>query len=228
MVAMLHAIAEAHSDREVWWLHGARNGQEHPFADEVDRLLGSLPHAHRIVAYSRPAAGEAPGERFDAVGRLGIETIQSAGVPVDAEYYLCGPEAFMRTLSAGLTAHGVPPDQINTETFGPIAVAAPGIVGAVARAPHQPDGPPGDGPVVTFARSGLTVAWEPSYSTLLDFAEACDVPVGFGCRTGVCHYCETEMLTGEVTYKVDPLEPPAEGHVLMCCTEPRTEVTLEL
>jgi ferredoxin-NADP reductase/MOSC domain-containing protein YiiM len=228
MLAMLQALAEAHSTREVWWLHGARNGQEHVFADAVDQLLGSLEHAHRIVAYSRPAADEVPGTRFDAVGRLSIETLQSAGVPANADYYLCGPEAFMRTLSAGLTARGVPPEQVTTETFGPIAVTPSGIVGGSARAPHEPDGPPGEGPAVTFARSGLTVAWEPGYSSLLDFAEACDVPVAFGCRTGVCHYCETEMLTGEVTYKITPLEPPADGRVLMCCTEPRTEVTLEL
>ncbi|HKO27710.1 MAG TPA: MOSC and FAD-binding oxidoreductase domain-containing protein [Solirubrobacteraceae bacterium] len=228
MLAMLHALADARSEREVWWLHGARSGREHAFADEVDRLLGSLSHAHRVVAYSRPAADDAAGKRFDMTGRLTIEAIQSAGVPVNADYYLCGPDAFMRTLSAGLAARGVPPEQITTETFGPIAVAAPGIVGRGARAPHQPDGPPGHGPTVTFARSGLSVAWEPAYSTLLELAEACDVPVGFGCRTGVCHYCETEMLTGEVNYKVTPLEPPAEGRMLMCCTEPRTEVTLEL
>ncbi|HSC03939.1 MAG TPA: MOSC and FAD-binding oxidoreductase domain-containing protein [Solirubrobacteraceae bacterium] len=228
MLAMLQALAEANSGRAVWWLHGARNGQEHVFADEVDRLLGSLSHAHRIVAYSRPTADDAPGKRFDTTGRLTIETIQAAGIPANADYYLCGPEAFMRTLSAGLTARGVPPEQITTETFGPIAVTASGIVGGSARAPHQPEGPPGDGPAVTFARSGLTVAWEPGYSSLLDFAEACDVPVAFGCRTGVCHYCETEMLTGDVTYKVQPLEPPAEGRILMCCTQPRTELTLEL
>jgi ferredoxin-NADP reductase len=228
MLAMLQVLAEERSMREVWWLHGARNGQEHPFADEVDRLLGSLSHAHRIVAYSRPTPDDAPGKRFDVTGRLTIDTIQSAGIPVDADYYLCGPEAFMRTLSAGLTARGVLPEQISTETFGPIAVVASGIVGASARAPHQPEGPPGNGPAVTFARSGLTVRWEPGYSTLLELAEACDVPVAFGCRTGVCHYCETEMLTGEVEYKVTPLEPPADGRVLMCCTEPKTEVTLEL
>ena len=228
VLAMLEVLAEAQSMREIWWLHGARNGQEHPFADEVDRLLGSLTNAHRLVTYSRPLAEDVPGRRFDAAGRLTIETIESAGIPVDADYYLCGPEGFMRTLSAGLTARGVAPEQINTETFGPIAVTASGIVGAGARAPHQPDGPPGNGPAVTFARSGLTVAWEPRYSNLLELAEACDVPVSFGCRTGVCHYCETEMLTGEVAYGVQPLEPPAEGRVLMCCSEPRTEVTLEL
>jgi ferredoxin-NADP reductase/MOSC domain-containing protein YiiM len=228
MLAMLESLARAHGGREVWWLHGARNGQEHVFADEVDRLLGSLTQAHRIVAYSRPETHDAPGKRFDVVGRLNIETIQSAEIPVVADYYLCGPEAFMRTLSAGLTARGVAPERINMETFGPIAVAAPGIVGAGQRAPHQPDGPPGNGPAVTFARSGLTAAWDPSYATLLEFAEACDVPVNFGCRIGVCHLCETEMLTGEVTYNVQPLEPPPEGRVLMCCSEPRTEVTLEL
>jgi ferredoxin-NADP reductase/MOSC domain-containing protein YiiM len=228
MLAMLQALTEARSSREVWWLHGARNGREHAFADEADRLLGSLSHAHRIVAYSRPTPDDEVGKRFDTTGRLTIETIQSAGIPVDADYYLCGPEAFMRTLSAGLTARGVLPEQISTETFGPVAVAAPGVVGSGHRAPHRPDGPAGPGPAVTFARSGLTVAWEPGYSTLLELAEACDVPVAFGCRTGVCHYCETEMLTGEVTYKVTPLEPPAQGRVLMCCSEPRTEVTLEL
>jgi ferredoxin-NADP reductase/MOSC domain-containing protein YiiM len=228
MVAMLQALARAHSGREVWWLHGARNELQDAFADEVDRLLGSLEHAHRIVAYSRPTAEDAPGRRFDMAGRLSIDTIQSAGIPLDAEYYLCGPEAFMRTLSAGLTARGVAPERIITETFGPVAVAVSGIVGAGERAPHQPEGPPGHGPAVTFARSGLTVAWEPGYSTLLELAEACHVPVSFGCRTGVCHYCETEMLTGEVTYKVTPLEPPPDGRVLMCCTEPSTEVTLEL
>jgi ferredoxin-NADP reductase/MOSC domain-containing protein YiiM len=228
LLAMLHALAQARSRREVWWLHGARNGQEHVFADEVDQLLGSLSHAHRIVAYSRPTADDAPGERFDTVGRLTIETVRSAGIPANADYYLCGPETFMRTLSAGLIARGVPREQITTETFGPVAVTAPGIVGGAQRAPHRPDGPRGDGPAVTFARSGLSVAWKPGYGSLLELAEACDVPVSFGCRTGVCHYCEAEMLSGEVTYKVTPLEPPVDGRVLMCCSEPRTEVTLEL
>lgn len=228
LLAMLQALAQSHTSREVWWLHGARNSDEHAFGPEVDQLLQSLPHAHRIVAYSRPTATDTRGDRFDTVGRLGIDTIQSAGIPVDADYYLCGPEQFMRTLSAGLTAHGVPPEQVSTEAFGPVAAVAPGIVGGAGRAPHQPDGTPGNGPEVTFARSNLTVTWAPSYSSLLELAEACDVPVSFGCRTGVCHYCETEMLNGQVTYDVEPLEPPQEGHVLMCCSHPQTELTLEL
>jgi ferredoxin len=81
---------------------------------------------------------------------------------------------------------------------------------------------------VTFSRSNLAVPWDPSYSNLLEFAEACDVPVGFGCRIGVCHNCESGLVDGHVTYNTEPLEPPKDGRVLVCCTEPAGEVTLEL
>ena len=77
-------------------------------------------------------------------------------------------------------------------------------------------------------RSNLSVPWDDRYGNLLDFAEACDVPVGFGCRTGVCHNCESGILSGDVTYDIEPLEPPADGRVLVCCTHPTSELTLDL
>ena len=53
----------------------------------------------------------------------------------------------------------------------------PGVVATRRRrAPHQPPGPPGTGPAVTFARSGLTTAWSDGYASVLELAEACDVP----------------------------------------------------
>ena len=113
------------------------------------------------------------------------------------------------------------------EIFGTVAAPAHGIVGD-RPAPHLPSGRPGQGPIVTFSRSNLAVPWDPSYSNLLEFAEACDVPVGFGCRIGVCHNCESGLVDGHVTYTTEPLERPQEGRVLVCCTEPAGEVTLEL
>ena len=96
------------------------------------------------------------------------------------------------------------------------------------RAPHVPDGPPGAGPGVMFVRSNVAIPWDERFPSLLDFAEACDVPVGFGCRNGVCHNCESGLLSGDVDYVIDPLEPPVEGRVLMCCTHPGSEVALDL
>jgi ferredoxin-NADP reductase/MOSC domain-containing protein YiiM/ferredoxin len=228
VLAMLHALADARTTREVWWVHGARDGREHAFGAEVDRLLMALPHGHRIVSYSRPDPGETPGAEFDMAGRLSTEMIVAAGIPVDADYYLCGPDTFMQSLSAALIARGTMPEHVAMEVFGAKAVTfAPGLEGE-RPPPHPPSGSPGHGPAVTFSRSNLTLPWDPSYGNLLEFAEACDVPVSFGCRIGVCHYCETGLLTGEVSYGTAPLEPPDGEHVLLCCSRPTAEVTLEL
>jgi ferredoxin-NADP reductase/MOSC domain-containing protein YiiM len=228
VLAMLHALVREHRGRPVWWLHGARNRAEHAFAGEAAELLATLPEAHRVLAYSRPAAADALGSDYDVAGRLDLAALERAGVPTDADYYLCGPDAFMRSVGAALTARGVEPDRVATETFGAIAVHASGIVSTGGRAPHAPEGPPGTGPTVTFARSNLTVAWDERFPSLLDLADGCDVPVGFGCRIGVCHNCESGLLAGTVTYAPDPLEPPPDDRILVCCSRPASELTLDL
>jgi ferredoxin-NADP reductase/MOSC domain-containing protein YiiM/ferredoxin len=228
VLAMLHALVNERTARPVWWVHGARSREEHAFAAEANALLAVLPNGRRLIAYSRPLAADAPGTDHDITGRLDLAALESAGVPADADYYLCGPDAFMRAIGAALTARGVPPDRIATEIFGAVAAYASGIVNAEERTPHVPDGAPGTGPTITFSRSDLAVPWDAGYRSLLDFAEACDVQVGFGCRTGVCHACESGLLAGQVDYEVEPLEPPADGRVLMCCTRPTSELTLDL
>ncbi|WP_249938556.1 2Fe-2S iron-sulfur cluster-binding protein [Streptomyces mirabilis] len=94
-------------------------------------------------------------------------------------------------------------------------------------APHQPAGPPGSGPEA-FARSGLTVPWNDAQESLLELAEACDVPVQWSCRTGVCHTCELALMSGTVNYSPDPVEPPAEGNILICCSKPAGGIVLDL
>jgi ferredoxin-NADP reductase/MOSC domain-containing protein YiiM len=228
VLAMLDALAGDRDLREVWWVHGARNGAEHAFAGEVDGLLAALPHGHRIVSYSRPDPHECPGATFDQTGRISIETFTDAAIPAEADYYLCGPDGFMRSLSAALTARGTAPEHVAMELFGAgTVIAPPGLQGA-RPAPHPPSGAPGDGPAVTFSRSGLTVTWDDSHGDLLALAEACDVPVSFGCRNGVCHYCESGLLSGEIRYVTEPLERPDGAHVLVCCAAPAAPITLEL
>jgi ferredoxin-NADP reductase/MOSC domain-containing protein YiiM/ferredoxin len=228
VLAMLHALAGEHSARPVWWVHGARNRDEHAFGAEVDALLGGLGDGHRVVAYSQPGSGEALGSDCDVSGRLDLAVLDRAEVPRDADYYLCGPEGFMRAIGAALTARGVQPERVATEAFGAVAVHASGLVKAGDRPPHPPDGSPGSGPIVTFVRSSLAIPWDERYPSLLDLAEACDVPVGFGCRHGVCHNCESGLVAGAVTYYEDPLEPPPEGRVLVCCSRPASELALDL
>ena len=228
VLAMLQALALERSKREIWWLHGARNRREHPFAAEARALLASLPNARAHVYYSRPDSDDLEGRDFDSAGRLDASGLVALEPPSDAQAYLCGPTAFMDDLSAGLAALGFDASRIHTEVFGPAAGMTPGIAATPARPPHPPSGPPGSGPTIVFARSDLTIRWSTEYGTLLQLAESCDVPVRWSCRTGVCQTCETTLIAGEVDYSPDPVEPPTDGSVFICCSQPRDDIVLDL
>ena len=221
VLAMLHALAAEHSDREIWWLHAARSSREHSFATEAATLLASLANVRTHVYYSRPESG-------GPAGRLTSSLLAELDPPRDAEAYLCGPGPFMDDISAGLAAIGLDASHIHTEPFGPAPGLTPGIASTRARPPHPPAGEPGSGPKVEFARSNLAIPWNDDYASLLELAEACDVPVRWSCRTGVCHNCETTVIAGAVDYEPDPVEPSADGSALICCSRPHDDLVLDL
>jgi len=227
MLSMLHDLAARRSEREIWWIHGARGPREHALAAEAHTLLGALPHAREHIFYS--AATPAERNRAHAVpGRLTPDNLRALAVPSDASAYLCGPASFMADMQEALTALGVARAGIHTELFGSLPSINPGLTDQARRPPHQPPGPLGTGPLVTFARSGLTVPFAPERGSVLDLADACDVPTRWSCRTGVCHTCVTTLLSGDVSYTPDPLEPPPDGEVLICCARPAADIVLDM
>ncbi len=228
VLAMLHALAAEASTREIWWLYGARNGREHPFVEETRSLLKALAHSHSHIRYSSPDAEDRPNVDFDAPGRLDMRLLQELSLPRDGDFYICGPSTFMNDLTVGLAAWGVAPDRIHTEIFGSQAPITPGVAASPPPPPHLPRGPTGSGPLVSFARTGLNVPWGATFQSLLELAEACDVPTRWSCRTGVCHTCETSLVAGTVRYRPDPIEMPADGNVLICCSQPEGDVVIDL
>ena len=179
-----------------------------------------------MIAYSSPTGRDRRGRDFDVRGRLSLAHLEE--VPVDADFYVCRPASFMDGIAAAMAARGVAPDRVRTEAFGPRGAYLPGLFGHTARPPHPPAGLPASGPEVSFSRSNLSVRWAPAFGSLLDLAEACDVPAGFGCRMGVCHLCQSGLVSGEVDYQTEPLEPPPAGQILLCCSQPRGDVALDL
>ncbi|MGQ4511244.1 MOSC domain-containing protein [Streptomyces sp. DW26H14] len=227
LLSMLYELAAEESDRPVWWIHTARSPAEHAFADEAHRLLGSLGDSRECVFYT----GAYPeGELPEGVsrGRPTEDALRALGLPAEATAYLCGPDAFMAAMRESLGRLGIDPGAVHSEAFGALETINPGVVGHRDTPPHQPPGEPGTGPVVTFARSGLSVRWPAGRRSLLDLADACDVPTRYACRTGVCHTCATRMIAGEVEYRPAPLEPPAAGEVLICCARPGEDVVIDL
>ena len=229
VLAMLYALAGSRSTRQVLWLHAARNRQHHPFADEVRRLMRALTNGRSYVCYSRPGSSDKRGQDFDATGHLSRSVFEEVSSPRDADVYLCGPSRFMADMKAALAALGVAPERIHIEIFNGGESMTPGIVGAVTLAPHLPRNDVNTGPLVSFARSGIAAHWNASqYESILELAEACDVPVRWSCRTGVCHNCESGLVSGAVVYGPEPLDKPADGNVLVCCSQPICDVAIDL
>jgi ferredoxin-NADP reductase len=229
VLAMLQALVATRSTRAVWWLHGARDRQHHPFATEARRLVHALPNGRSYVCYSSPGPHDRMTEDYDATGHLSQLAFDAVGVPREAEVYICGPTRFMAAMKEAVAAVGVAPERIHVELFNGSESMAPGVVGAVIRAPHLPQGDADTGPLVSFARSGITAHWKASsYQSILELAEACDVPVRWSCRTGVCHNCESGLVSGAVIYGPEPLDKPAEGNLLVCCSQPTRDVVIDL
>jgi ferredoxin-NADP reductase/MOSC domain-containing protein YiiM len=228
VLAMLHSLSSAASRRKVWWIYGARNHAEHPFAKESRNLLQSLVNSQSHIVYSKPDAGDELGVDYDSVGHVDTLLLDRLGVTRDADFYLCGPPSFLKQLTEGLKAWGADSTRIYLEVFGQEAPITPGIAPSSRPPVHAPAGEPGIGRNVSFTRSGLTVPWNSRFSSLLEFAEACDVPVQWSCRTGVCHTCECGLIGGAVQYEPDPLEPPAIGNLLICCSRPSGDVEIDL
>ena len=129
-------------------------------------------------------------------------------------------EPELRTGNAGL----ISPEQVLDSGKS----IMPGVKNAPHHQPHAPAGEPGEGPKISFVRTGLTVSWDPKFQSLLELAEACDVPVRWSCRTGVCHTCECRLISGSVKYNPEPLEPPAAGNLLICCSRPQDDMVIDI
>ena len=130
----------------------------------------------------------------------------------------------------GLAAHGVPKLRIHFESFSPGG-------GSFGEAPAadlaEDDTPPvldaeGQPIVVTFSRSGKSVPWRAGSRNLLLLAEQAGLRPHKGCRSGLCGACNCRIEHGRIHYTTEPVEPPEEGTLLLCCAQPATSVTLDL
>jgi nitric oxide dioxygenase len=113
-LAMLTAALRA--NRQVVFIHAARNGKVHAFRDHVDTLADQYPQLRRHYCYAEhDGAGPAP----HATGYLDQQLLAQWLPSNDVDVYFLGPTAFMRSVKASLHALGVPAAQTHYEFFGP-------------------------------------------------------------------------------------------------------------
>ncbi|MFC3725630.1 2Fe-2S iron-sulfur cluster-binding protein [Neoaquamicrobium sediminum] len=215
LLPMAEQLAQEASRRDVWFVHAARDARHHLFAEETRRIAAANPRIRLLTAYSRPQTGDSCHHR----GRLDAEAL-AAHVPVaDADFYICGPAAFMESLKQGLIECGVAPESIRMEAFEQKQDG-----GLFASAGVLTKGGPCS---VTFARSQKDVTWQPESGSLLDLALANGVDVPYSCRNGECQSCAQRVVSGGAFYPAgdEPLLP--RGQVLLCQAIPRGDIVID-
>ncbi|MEA3411180.1 MAG: MOSC domain-containing protein [Pseudomonadota bacterium] len=225
MISMLNALVAAGSKRPVWFVHGTRNGREHAFGEHVRRLAAQHDNIHLHVQYSRPAPEDAEGQHYNGVGHVSVDLLERILPPAAYDFYLCGPTPFMKSLYNGLLDWGVPEGRIHYEFFGPVAALKEGAENISRPQSRNADSPDIE---VVFEKSATTVAWDPGVDSILELAEAHGLHPDFSCRSGICHTCMCRLVSGEVDYVVEPAELPDPGCVLICCSRPASDVTIDL
>ena len=228
MISMMNAIVRNGSRRPVWFVHGVRNGREHAMGQHVRRIAEENNNIHGFVCYSDPDPDDVEGRDYDSPGRVDIALLKQLIPFDDYDFYLCGPPPFMKALYRGLLSLSVSETRIHYEFFGQGSIlqddAEPAGQGEMSPAEAELVG----GIQVAFARSGLTVGWDPACDSILDLAERQGLNPEYSCRSGICHTCISELTEGEVEYFEEPLDEPDPGHILICCARPKTSLVIEI
>lgn len=238
LVSMLHRLRTMRGacDRRVYFIHACENGAVQAFGSEVAAVAAECPNVRVHICYRQPSAQDRQARAFDSEGLITRETLQGLLPLDDYEVYLCGPPAFMQANWRLLRSLGVARERIHYEFFGPATVleadAEPEAVReasstAISRAQMNEE-IDAHATTVRFHPDAAPVAWDARCESLLELAEQHGYAVPFSCRVGICNTCVTPLAQGNVEYATAPLDPPAEGTVLLCCAKPAGHVTLAL
>lgn len=210
MVSMAKACTVENPNRQIYFVHGARNEDFHAFQPEVMALAEQNPNLKVHYRYSRPQ----DGEKCHSVGYVDIDLIKELAHE-NAKFYLCGSPAFMDSLREGLKEWGVDENKVFFESFSKAPKKSSSESSTAVEGVETAE--------IVFAESGKTLTWNQGDGTILEFAEANGINPAFSCRVGVCLTCSCKIQSGEVAYHEEPTGTPDDGEVLICISQPKTE-----
>ncbi len=226
LVAMANKLAL--QGKAFTFIHACEDGAVHALGDEMRSLAKICPTMKTHFCYRMPRHEDRPGHDYDSTGFLSARTLQGLLPLDDYDFYLCGPGPFMQALYDILASLGVSDDRIRYEFFGPATLLRARKPGENLPPPNVKSVDPLVVPMVTFVKAGLSVPWDSSSGNLLEFAEEQGLMPNYSCRGGTCESCKTKVVGGEISYNFEPFEKPAQGEILICCSVPKTDLTLDL
>ena len=221
MLSIMHAALHEDAEREIWFFFGVRNGKEHILKDHFEALADKYKGLHLHVCYSQAQQDDVLDWDYHHNGRVDIELLQSQLPSNKFQFFVCGPKPMMESIVPALEDWGVSHEHIHYESFGPATVIRHKEVETEAGESRAPL-------TITFSRLGKTLTWDPSYSCILEFAEANGIDMDFGCRAGSCGACQSLLTEGEVEYNQEPDLDVDAGACLPCISIPKTNIKLDI
>jgi 3-ketosteroid 9alpha-monooxygenase subunit B len=201
------------TERKMKLVYANRDARSIIFERELDELRERHPDRLEIVH-----------SLDDRDGLLDLRRVEHYAVDsLEADFYLCGPGAFMDTVERALAALHVPTEQVHIERFvsppdTPEEGAAAGVVtSAVA---SEEEAAPGS---ITIVLDGQ--ASEVPYQAgerVLEAVRRAGLDPPFSCEEGYCSCCMAKLTRGNVRMATNDCLTPdllSEGWVLTCQSE---------
>lgn len=227
MVSMLHQLSRR-SQRPVYFIHACENGAVHALRDEVLTLASLRPGIVVHFCYRNPDAEDQANAACHSQGLISRQTLQGLLPLDDYDVYLCGPRPFMQANWRLLRNLGIARERIHYEFFGPATILEEDDVMPAMPIPMVEASTTDGALMVHFLPSDTRMAWDRNCHSLLDLAEQAGLTPSFNCRAGLCNTCQVNLREGAVEYFEEPLDTPASGNILLCCTRPTTAITVDL
>ena len=116
MISMLETVITKQPEREVIFIHAARNGKVHAMRERVKEIAEN----HNVTTYTIYDSPEEQDDgAFDKAGFIDYEWLTNILPTQDAAFYFCGPKPFMQATYRHLKDFNVDETDIHFEFFGP-------------------------------------------------------------------------------------------------------------
>ena len=216
--SLAKAIADGDEDAELTLLYGSRTRADAVFAEEFEQLAAECPRFRYVNVLSDE---EAEGYEH---GFLSAELIRKYAPEGEYSVFLCGPKAMYDFLDKELPKLGLRRKFIRHELFGEV------------KDPTKEAGYPGAG--AENYKLTVRVCGEETETTcgaketLLVAMEKAGIAAPSHCRSGVCGWCRSKLVSGDVFVpaSVDGRREAdlIYGFVHPCCTFPLSDVVLDV
>jgi ferredoxin-NADP reductase len=217
LMSMLRAADDLATGADIVFVNSARRPEDLVFRRELETIAAR----NRTVRLAHVVTGEGREPWAGFRGRIDRATLLAVAPDLaERETFVCGPDGFMARVRDILAETGFDMARHHEESF---------VFGAGEAAPQAAADPSLGSYRITFAKSGRVIDCDGA-TPILTAAKKAGIALPSACTKGLCGTCKSKKLSGDVEMKhqggIRPREIDA-GMVLLCCSKPRSDVTVE-